>query len=207
MNSYYIYQPITNAKPDLYTMETLSLIQDIVKTNTIDFRGVPIGSPMDLVLEKEGTPAEINEYANPFYRYFLEIGEMEELTVYYNYELEKKQVKHIALHLIHYPDHYWKEAGNSDPSEFWDLLNKNQLQPFSEVFYETVQDLISFFTTLFNQEPVFSTKDAVPFDEPHNAFKSYTWTDDTHHLNLRTYVDDKIDNNVKNTMILDLKSN
>ncbi|MNJ89103.1 hypothetical protein D3C87_66640 [compost metagenome] len=187
-------------------METLSLIQDIIKSKTVDFRGVPIGSPMDLVLEKEGTPTQINEYSNPFYHYFLEIGEMEELNIYYNYELAEKRVKNVSLYFIHYPDHYWKQAGNSDPIEFWDLLNTNQLQSFSQVFYNTLRDIISFFTTLLNQEPVLSSEYAVPFDAPHNAYQTYKWTGDSHYLTIQTYVDDSIDNNVRNTLILTLRN-
>ena len=61
---------------------------------------------MELVLEKEGTPKEMNEYSNPFYHYFFEIGEMEELNIYYNYEISDKLVKQLNLHFIHYPDHY-----------------------------------------------------------------------------------------------------
>jgi|GEM_PF-6399687 len=185
-------------------MQTPSLLQNILQTNTIHFRDIPLGSPLELVLEKEGTPTEIKEYSNPFYHYFIEIGEMEELNIYYNYETTGRLVKEISLYFIHYPDHYWKQAGNSDPVAFWDLLQTNQLQPFSEVFYNTVHDVLAAFTTLFKQEPEVSAKPAVPFDALHHAYKSYTWTDDVHYLNMQTYVDDSIDDNVRNTMILKL---
>lgn len=160
-------------------METTTLIKDIIKANTIYFRDIKIGSLMELVLEKEGTPTEIKEYSNPFYHYFFEIGEMEELNIYYNYEKSKKSVNEIRLHFIHYPEYYWKKEGNTDPIEFWNLLNKNQLQPFSKVFLNTVQDVLSFFSTLLNKEPTLLTKPNAPFDAPHNDYKVYKWTVDS----------------------------
>lgn len=188
-------------------MENTSLIQELIKTNTVYFRDIQIGDSMEHVEQIEGTPSDINEYTNPFYRYFFEIGEMEEMTLYYNYTKEEKLVKEIKLFFIHYPDHYWKKAGHDDPIEFWNLLNNNQLQPYSTVFTNTVNDVVAFFTNTLNQEPIISSETNGVFDAPHQNYKVLRWTiDEQYYLSIQTYVDDSIDNNVKNTLILRIVS-
>ena len=99
-------------------MKETSLFQEIIKTDTLFFRSIKIGDSIDLVEEIEGPPNEIKEYSNPFYRYFFEIGEMEELLVYYGYRLEEKKVEEVSVYLTHYPDYYWKKAGGIDEIEF-----------------------------------------------------------------------------------------
>ncbi|MGL4596327.1 MAG: hypothetical protein ACRCYO_02290 [Bacteroidia bacterium] len=186
-------------------MENQSLFNELIKTNSINFRNIKIGDAMSIVEQIEGQPEEIKEYSNPFYRYYFEIGEMEEITVYYNYEKDEKCVKEISLYLIHYPDHYWKKEGHSDTLEFWNLLHQNQLQPFSTVFTNTVTEVIAFFTKTLNQEPTQSSEYSVPFDAPHQNYKQYRWMHNEQYLFIQTYIDDSIDDNVKNTMILSLR--
>jgi hypothetical protein len=184
-------------------MENTSLINDIIKTNAIYFRNIKIGDSMALVEQIEGTPTEIKEYDNPFYSYYFEIGEMEEITIYYSYNMQQKVVDELNLHFIHYPEYYWKKEGNSDPIEFWNLLNNNQLQPYSTVFTNTVNDIIAFFTNILHHEPTISSEINGVFDLQHHNYKLYTWTvSEQCYLSIQTYIDDSIDNNIKNTMIL-----
>lgn len=185
-------------------MENTSLINDIITANSIHFRNIKIGDTIELVEQIEGAPTEIKEYSNPFYRYYFEIGEMEEITLYYN--IKEKLVDEISLHFIHYPDHYWKKEGNSDPAEFWNLLNNNQLKPYSTVFTNTVENILDFFTNTLHQKPTLSSELSGAFDLPHQNYKLYKWTiDELYYLSIQTYIDDSIDNNVKNTMILRMK--
>jgi hypothetical protein len=184
-------------------METTSLFSELIKTDNIHFRNVKIGDPIELIEQIEGIPTEIKEYSNPFYRYSFEIGEMEEISLYYNYDKEERLVNQITLHFIHYPDHYWKKAGHNDPMEFWNLLNNSQLQPYSTIFTNTVNDLVAFFTRTLNQEPVISSKIDGAFDSPHQNYKALYWNvQEQYILSIQTYVDDSIDDNVKNTLIL-----
>lgn len=183
-------------------METTSLIHDLINTGTIHFRNIKVGDSLELVEQIEGAPTEIQEYSNPFYRYFFEIGEMEEITVYYNYNLEDRLVHTISLYLFHYPDHYWKKAGNTDPIEFWNLLNNNQLQPYSTVFSDTLKDVIAFFTKTLNEEPTSSSEKNGVFDEPYQNYKVFRWNVDEYNLSIQTYIDDSVYEQVKNTMII-----
>lgn len=187
-------------------MENTSLLKEIIKTDSIHFRNVKIGDTMELVEQIEGPPTEIKEYSNPFYRYFFEIGEMEEINLYYNYNMVEKLVDEINLYFIHYPDHYWKKEGNTDPIEFWSLLNNNQLQPYSTVFTNTVKNIVALFTNTLNQEPTISSETNGVFDLPHQNYKVYKWIiNEQYYLSIQTYIDDSIDNNVKNTMILRMR--
>ncbi len=187
-------------------MENTSLLNDIVKTNSIHFRNIKIGDAMTVVEQLEGQPEEIKEYSNPFYRYYFEVGEMEELTIYYNYAKDEKRVNEITLHLIHYPDHYWKKEGHQDATVFWNLLQNNKLQSFSNVFTNTVTDVVAFFTHTLNQEPIQSIENSTPFHAPHQNYKLYHWTHNGQYLSIQTYIDDSNEDNVKNMLIVRLRT-
>ena len=89
---------------------------------------------------------------------------------------------------------------------FWDFLNNNQLQPFSETFTNTVNQIISHFERILNLAPTVSSENSVPFNQPQNEFKKYQWLlDGQYYFSVTTYIDDKDDKNVKNTMIINLR--
>lgn len=187
-------------------MKETSLFQDIIKTDTLFFRSIKIGDSIDLVNEIEGPPNEIKEYSNPFCKYFFEIGEMEELVVYYGYRLEERKVEEITVHLTHYPDYYWKNAGGIDEIEFWNFLINNQLQPFSEIFTNTVNQIITHFERILNLAPTLSNENSGPFNQPQNEYKNYQWlVNGQYYFSVTTYIDDKDEKNVKNTMIIKLR--
>lgn len=44
--------------------------------------------------------------SNPFWRYDREIGEMEELTIYYEFMAGEERVESCTLHFASFPNHY-----------------------------------------------------------------------------------------------------
>lgn len=186
-------------------MTSTSLINDIIKETGIHFRGIALGAPLSEVEEKEGPYAEKKLYSNPFIRYFIEIGEMEELTIYYDFLEADELVKEMTVFLIHYPDHYWTKEGHSNMSDFWIRFDKNELQAYSTLFHDTVNDLVKHFTDVFQKEPAIDTKDSF-FKEPYNNFKCYTWAiEHEHRLTILVYADDSDGRTVKNTMKMSLR--
>lgn len=181
-------------------MNTTSLINDIIKEPGINFRGIALGDPISDVEKKEGPYAEKKLYSNPFLRYEAEIGEMEEIHLYYNFEEADELVKEITLHLTHYPDFYWAKEGHTDMTEFWARFEKSELQPYSSVFNDTVNDVVRHFTDVFKKEPVIKTKDSV-FKEPYHQFKCFAWDiENEARLSVMTYADDSDYRTIKNTM-------
>lgn len=186
-------------------MSTTSLINDIIKAPGINFRGIALGEPISEVEKKEGPYTEKKLYSNPFLKYFFEIGEMEEISIYYNFEEKDEQVKWITLHFIHYPDHYWTKEGNTDITDFWMLFEKNEIQAYSHVFTDTVSDVVKHFTDVFKKEPVIDKKDPI-FKEACHNYNSYNWeVENDLRLSVTTYADDSDGRAVKNTMQISLR--
>lgn len=182
------------------------LFNEVIKTNDIHFRGIQIGENIENVINIEGTPTEEKRYSNPFLSYFYEVGEMEEIKVYYNFLEDSNEVIEIKLFFISYPDYYWKNEGGEDYTEFTNLLVNNAIQKYSEAFQSTVNEIINHFKVLFNEEPTISTTDQV-YNLPYQNYKSNAWVfKDKYRLSVTTYIDDLIDTNVKNTMIVWLRS-
>ncbi|MFD1604389.1 hypothetical protein ACFSJW_13350 [Flavobacterium artemisiae] len=182
------------------------LFNEIIKTNDIFFRGIKIGDTINDVRQKEGTPTEENLYNNPFLSYFYEVGEMEEITVYYNFIESTSKVTQISLYFISYPDFYWKKEGSENYQEFSDMLVNNKIQKYSKVFLHTLDKIVAHFTALFNEAPSLE-KNSDPFNQPYQNYKSYSWTyKNEYRLSVISYIDDSIDMNVKNTLIIYLKT-
>ena len=187
-------------------MENRNLFDEIIKTSDIHFRKIKIGDDISEVLKMEGTPTEEKRYNNPFLSYFYEIGEMEEILVYYNFLESSNKVTEIKLFFISYPDFYWKKQGGTDYIEFTSELENNKIQKYSEAFLQTLDKIIDHFTTIFDYSPSINTTDET-FNLPYQNYKSYAWTfKELYRLSVVTYIDDTIDLNVKNTMIIYLRS-
>lgn len=183
-------------------MAASDLFDEIIKTNDIFFTGIKIGDDIDETLQKKGKPARDKRLSNPYLRYFYEVGEMEEITIYYNFTESTNKVTQIRLYLISYPDFYWKKEGGKDYQGFSDLLQSNQIQPYSEVFLNTLNRIIAHFTNIFNKPPALEN-DSDPFNEPYQNYKSYSWSyEEKYRLSVTFYIDDSVDQNVKNTMII-----
>ncbi len=181
-------------------MDTTSLINDIIKEPGINFRGIALGDPISKVETKEGPYAEKKLYSNPFLRYDAEIGEMEEIRLYYNFEEADELVKEITLHFIHYPDFYWTKEGNTDINAFWMLFEKNEIQSYSQLFTNTVSDVVRHFTDAFNKEPIVVKDDSV-FNQDYHNYICYIWDIENElRLSVMTYADDSDTQSIKNTM-------
>lgn len=177
-----------------------NLFNEIVKSDGIYFRGVSLGDSLSKVKEIEGTEFEENNNYNPHYKYYFEIGEMEEITIYYGFNNNEDIVNEIELLFISYPNFYWKKEGNNNVIDFFNLLQNNQLQPYSTIFLKTQNQLINHFTTVFKKEPIVEKKDTV-FNQSYQNFSVCSWDIENEiRLSIMSYIDDSIDNNVKNFM-------
>jgi len=187
-------------------MATENLFDEIIKTNDIHFRGIKIGDDINDVITKEGTPTEEKRYSNPFLSYFYEVGETEEILVYYNFLEDTNKVTEIKLFFISYPDFYWKKDGGNNYVEFTNLLENNKIQKYSEIFLDTLHKIIDHFTTIFKSSPTIKIHDEV-FNLPYQNFKAYAWEyEEIYRLSVITYIDDTVDENVKNTLIISLRN-
>jgi hypothetical protein len=179
-------------------METL--FNDIIKNDSIYFRGIHLGDPISKVIDVEGESFEANVYSNPYYKYFFEVGEMEEITIYYKFNAQEKCVEDIELIFIQYPDYYWKKEGHTNETDFFNLLQNNQLQAYSALFLNTRHQLINHFTAIFKKEPSVVKKDVV-FDQAYQNFTVCSWEIENElRFSIMCYIDDRIENNVKNFM-------
>jgi hypothetical protein len=179
----------------------MSLFSEIIKTRSIHFRNVQPGDTSARVKEVEGNECEEKLNSNPCYRYFFEVGEMEEVVVYYNFDTAVQFVTEITVFFIHYPDHYWRKAGNTDLGEFENAVNKGSLPGYcNEVFEQTYNEVMQFFRELISSAPSVSLKDGA-FNKPHQQFNSNLWElENDRWLSVMRYVDDTDFQNVRNTM-------
>lgn len=180
-------------------MDTTSLINDIIKAPGINFRGIALGDPISDVEKKEGGYTEKKLYSNPFLKYFFEVGEMEEISIYYNFEEADEKVKWITLHFIHYPDYYWKKEGHS-MDDFHSLVFEKHQIPASQLFTDTLNDVVGHFTKAFKKKPSIITKDSV-FREAYHNYRCYKWDiENDLRLSVMVYCDDNDPQTMKNTM-------
>jgi len=183
---------------------TTSLINEIIKEPGIYFRGIALGDLISKAEKKEGHYAEKKLYSNPFIRYDFEIGEMEEMFLYYNFLESDELVNEITLHFIHYPDYYWKKEGNS-MNDFHQLVFEKHQIPSSQVFEDTLKDVIIHFTEAFKKEPSIITTDSV-FKEAYHNYRCYRWEiENDVRLSVMTYCDDSDTSTMKNTMKISLR--
>lgn len=187
-------------------MTDMKLFNEIIKTNDIHFRGIKVGDDINDVIKKEGTPTQEKRYSTPFLSYFYEIGEMEEILLYYNFIEDTNKITEIKLFFFSYPDFYWKKEGGVDYQEFTNLLENNKIQKYSEVFIDTLNEIINHFTVLFDAPPTLTTSDFV-FNLPYQNYRCYDWIyKELYRLSVISYIDDTIDLNVKNTLVISLRS-
>lgn len=84
-------------------------------------------------------------------------------------------------------------------------MNTGGLAPYSRAFQQTLDDVLAHFATVFGRAPETTTRGGRPFGAPHNQYKINTWKTDEILLSVMQYVDDSIDDAVKNTFKIHLR--
>jgi len=168
---------------------TKKLFNKIIKNKTITFRGLDIGVDLAEVEKIEGSDfkKKIGSLSN--YKYFYEVGEMEDLTIYYGFNPKDEKVDYIKLILETYPKFYWSEAGGTDILDFITLVESGDLEKYLILFDSVLEKIIIHFTNLLGDAKI-ETKDEV-FSQSHHKFKRYIWISNDYYLTVTTYIDDK----------------
>lgn len=66
--------------------------------------------------------------------------------------------------------------------------------------------VIAFCTKILNKEPIITSEINGAFDSLHQNYKTVKWiVNNQFYLSIQTYIDDSVDNNIKNTMILRIR--
>nr|WP_299201047.1 hypothetical protein [uncultured Brumimicrobium sp.] len=164
------------------------LFTSIICSDGIDFRGIKIGDSIDVLPTIEGLDFENRGGALPNYKYFIELGAIEELTLVYLYDAETKLIQQLELTLKTYPKFYWEEAGGTDEMEFFTKIKSNAIDTYLSEFTHCENLVIAHFENqLGNPE---STSNHVVFKHNHQAFKSFNWMVEGKRLTLMSYLDD-----------------
>ncbi len=178
------------------------LFAAIIKSEGINFRGVSVGDSLETVVEKEGTTFTDRGGSLPNYKYFFEIGEMEELILVYAYRAETKTIYNLELTLKTYPKHYWREAGGTDLQDFYQQTIDNKLGDYIEHFTKCKELIIAHFENQIGA-PEVSFKHNV-FKHAHQNFSKHTWISGDSRLVLLSHLDDTKEPEGATTMELTL---
>lgn len=165
-----------------------SLFNATIKAEGISFRGVNIGDSLDTIVLKEGKLYKDRGGILPNYKYFFELGEMEELTLVYAYHEDTKNIYNLELRLKTYPKYYWEENGGMNEVDFYQKVNSKALDTYVPHFINFKDKIIAHFENQLGS-PEVDKKDFV-FKHPHQNFLKHTWTIEERHLSIMSYVND-----------------
>lgn len=180
------------------------IYSDIIKSESLFFRGVELGASLDQVEEKEGMDYDKVTGSLPHYEYYVETGEMEEIFMYYGFKTETQKVDYIRLFLYTYPKIYWENAGGNALSEFFDKVHNQQIAEYTTSFDHTMTKIINHFTSILGT-PKLEELDEV-FSKPYHEFKKYSWVKDAMMLSISSYIDDTKEGSVKKVLQLFLRN-
>ncbi|GHC57843.1 hypothetical protein [Ulvibacter litoralis] len=181
---------------------TNELYQAIIKTDGINFRGVSIGDSLETVIEKEGNDFDNRGGTLPNYKYFFELGEMEELILVYAYYEETKAIYNLETTLKTYPKYYWEEAGGTDETEFYEKTKNNTLLQYVSHFTACKEKIIAHFEKELGAAEI-DFKHVV-YNKPYHNFSKHTWISGRFRLVLMSYLNDEKEPQGATTMELKL---
>lgn len=168
---------------------TKELYDALIKIDGIDFRGVSIGDFIKSVIEKEGKTFEDRKGSLPNYKYFFELGEMEELIIVYSYSKDSKKIYNIELTLKTYPKYYWKKNGGTDEVDFYQQTIKNTLKNYVNHFTACKDKVLKHFEDQLGIAEI-DNKHYI-YNKPHQNFSKHTWVTEYSRLVLMSYLDDE----------------
>lgn len=186
---------------------SLSFFEEIIKNKSIEFRGVPLGASLEEVQDEEQDFDDFyqkNAGHMSHLEYLFEVGEAEEITLYYGFDDQKlsEGVDRIDLYLKAYPKIYWREKKGTVGIEFYQAVQQNKIQPYAKPFLETQEALINFYNDLLGS-PTINNKEAL-FPKAHQNYRCYTWIKGNLGLSLTSYLDD-LDNSEYGQVFYQLK--
>src|SRR5690554_2635031 len=115
------------------------LFNAVIKSTGINFRGIKIGDNLEVLILKEGKEFQDRGGTFPNFKYFIELGEMEELMLVYQYHETTKAIQNLEVTLKTYPKYYWEKAGGTDDVEFE-----------TQIIYNSIADYIPHFLACKN---------------------------------------------------------
>lgn len=171
----------------------LGFLEDIVKGEHIEFRGIPLGASLEEVQGKEQDFDDFyqkNSGHMSHLEYLFEVGDAEEITLYYGFDEEKiaAGIDRIDLYLKAYPKVSWKKEKGAVGTAFYQSVEQNKIGAYARPFLETQQALIHFYNDLLGS-PRINNKEAL-FPKDYQNFMRYTWDKGTLGLSLTSYLDD-----------------
>ncbi|MCF6350619.1 MAG: hypothetical protein L3J23_06250 [Flavobacteriaceae bacterium] len=164
------------------------IFNDIIKEESILFRGVNIGDNLKTVEHKEGNNFKKKIGSLSHYKYYFEVGETEDLILYYGFNKEVKKVDRIKLLFKAYPKYYWKKDGGKELFDFFGLIENNNLKKYLKTFNLVYNEVIKHFTDLLGK-PKVETSDSV-FNKPYQNFSKSFWVKNKLRLTITSYLDD-----------------
>jgi len=164
---------------------------DIIKEKSISFRGVTIGDDLKIVENKEGSNFKKKIGSLSHYKYFFEVGEMEEIILYYGFDKSDEKVDRIKLLFKMYPEYYWRKNDGKDLIDFFTLLENNCLQKYLKPINGVYDEVIKHFTNLLG-EPIEEMSDSV-YNKSYQNFKRSFWVENNLRLTITSYLDDSND--------------
>lgn len=175
-----------------------SLYKEIIREETIFFRGVQLGISIPEVEEIEGTKNKKRTGSNPSLHYKWETGEAEDINLYFGLDKEEK-VNRVKLMFYSYPGAYYNQLTKGTLGDFVTLVNQNNIKEFSTLPYALTEKMVKMFTENIGN-PSIEDKDEV-FNKDHQNFNRWVWIDENHttplRLSLTRYLDDSDYNNIK----------
>ncbi|HHC80437.1 MAG TPA: hypothetical protein ENK46_11185 [Flavobacteriia bacterium] len=178
------------------------IVNTIVKTNSIFFRGITFNDTKKTIELREGSNFTNKSGGSlPHYEYCFEVGEVEEINLYYGFNVTNEKLDRINLFFYSFPDYYWRKKGGNNLSEFNKLMYNNLIHEFSVIYLEVVTAILEIFTKNLGRPSI--EKGNNVFKEDYQDYTTYIWKQKNEsnnkqtRLSLTKYLDDTVFDDVK----------
>ena len=183
------------------------IFNTIIRSNNIFYRGLNLGATKKEIEAKEGFNY-INKsgVSKPHYKYFYEVGEVEEINIYYGFSPKNEKLSNITLYFFSFPDYYWRKKGGKNIAHFNKLMYDEQISEFSAIFDEVTKMVLDIFVSELGAPKIHREHNV--FNKGYQHYIAYSWNIENETSNKRTnlllikYLDDSIFDDVKLIMKL-----
>jgi len=178
------------------------IVDTIIKTDNIFFRGLTFEASKKSIESKEGANFKNKSGGSlPHYEYFFEVGEVEEIVLYYGFDANNSKLNRINLLFYSFPDYYWRKKGGNNLSEFNKLIYNEKIQEFSLIYNKVTLSILEIFTKSLGQPEI--EKGNNVFNKRYQNYTTYIWekhnpiNDKLTRLTITKYLDDTVFDDVK----------
>ncbi|MFK7796703.1 MAG: hypothetical protein AB8E82_04560 [Aureispira sp.] len=153
-----------------------------------------LGDSTDL-LEQDSNFSK-KEGHNPHYRYSQELGEAEDIMLYYGYDANSQQINRITL-IFESILNIYSDALHGNDGLLDQALQQNNTQLYTIIPHQVCMQFIDYCNSKLLAAPVqYSNGDGL-FDQAHHQFRCYTWQAPSGAtLRLMQYIDDRVWNRI-----------